>query len=519
MQKKIFFLNAISVTAATLIVKLMGISFRVYMSNKVGPQGIGLYQLIIIIYFFVATIVTSGINLVVTRLVTDTLACEDFKKVKKIMKTCTLITVLLSLVLGCFLFFGARFIGNNILKDSRAILSLKILAPSLLFMGLSSCYRGYFIAIRRAAYTALEQILEQVIEISAFALLIILMPTSSVEFACAYIVIGTTLAEFISFFYSYFLYVYELKKLAQKYKGNKNTKTKFSKKFLSIWFPTTGNACLRSGLSMVENISIPKNLKKSGASYTGSLAAYGIISGMVMPIVTFPCAFLVSFSELLIPEFSEANAKHNKLTIQNLTYKAFEISFYFSILVSGIFTVFGRDLGMVLYNNASVGFYIALLAPILTLTYLDSVVDAILKGLNQQLCYFTYNLIDSIMRIILIFVLVPKMGISGIIVIIFISEILNSTLSILKLLKITELKIELFKWIIKPIFCMGIAYLSLFLFNNLFSFVPVNRAILLVIKMLTTSLIYFVLLILTKCIKINFYKKTFSPNGKIKFNF
>lgn len=503
MQKKIFFLNAVSLTAATLIVKLMGISFRVYMSNKIGPQGIGLYQLITIIYFFLATVVTSGINLVVTRLITDTLACNNFKKVKKIMRVCIVITVCFGVIFGGVLFFGAKFIGENILKDSRAILSLKILAPSLLFMGLSSCFRGYFIAIRRAAYTALEQVIEQVIEIATFALLIILMPTCSVEFACAYVVIGTTLAEIISFFYTYFLYTYELKKLAKKYVNNKNQPNNFFKKFISIWFPTTGNACLRSGLSMVENISIPKNLKKSGASYNGSLCAYGIISGMVMPVVTFPCAFLVSFSELLIPEFSEANAKNNKLIIQNLTHKAFEISFYFSILVSSLFAIYGKDLGLLLYNNECVGFYIALLAPVLPLTYLDSVVDAILKGLNQQLCYFTYNLIDSIMRIVLIFVLVPKMGITGIIVIIFISEILNSTLSILKLLKITELRLELLKWIVKPIFCMFIASIFFILFNNLLSLVLTNKAFLLIFKMLATSVIYLALLILTNCIKIN----------------
>lgn len=477
------------------------------MSNKIGAQGIGLYQLIIIIYFFVSTITSSGINLVVTRLVTDTLACGDYKKVKKIMKICTLVAVFLSLILGFVLFFGANFIGQNILKDTRAILSLKILAPSLLFMGLSSCYRGYFIAVRKASYTAGEQLLEQIIEISVFALFIKFSPTYNVELACAYIVIGTTTAEIISFFYSYILYIFELNKIPKKVGNLKNNKTKISKQFMSIWFPTTGNACLRSGLSMIENISIPKNLKKSGASYSGSLGAYGIINGMVMPVVTFPCAFLVSFSTLLIPEFSEANAKHNKSVIKNITYKTFEISFYFSIWISGIFAAFGKDLGMVLYNNKNVGFYIALLAPVLPLTYLDSVVDAILKGLNQQLCYFAYNLIDSIMRIVLIFILVPKMGVAGIIVIIFISEILNSTLSILKLLKITELKIELLKWIIKPVFCISIACISLFFINNLLEPAFVNKTFLLILKIIISSAIYLALLVLNNCIKINFCKK------------
>ncbi len=477
------------------------------MSNKIGPEGMGLYQLIVMIYFFLATATTSGVNLLVTRMVTDNIACGNLKKIQHIMNICVFISLFLSSVAAIILYFSSEFTSNYFLRDSRAILSLKLLAPSLPFMALSSCYRGYFMAVRKAGYAASEQLVEQVIEIAVFAFLINSFASKGVEYACAAVVIGTTFAEIISFVYSYILYKTNLKKLLRK-TNTKNTKNiRFIKNFISIWFPTTGNACLRSGLSTVENIMIPKGLKRSGASYQSSLSAYGILSAMVMPVITFPSAFLMSFSTLLIPEFSEANAKGNKLSIKNISYKVFAISFYFSILISGLFIAYGKELGLILYNNETVGYYIGLLAPILPLMYLDSIVDAMLKGLNEQMCYFTYNIIDSVIRIILIFILLPRMGIAGVIVIIFASEILNSSFSIAKLMKLTELKIEIKQWILKPILAISLPCICLYLLNSSLCYILTDNLHRLLFKMIISIIIYLLLIFMMGCINIKTSKK------------
>ena len=107
-------------------------------------------------------------------------------------------------------------------------------------------------AIRKANYAASEQLIEQVVEIIVFAFLINYFSTKGIEYACAAIVTGTTFAEIISFVYSYFLYIYQLKKLSKKVSVKRTKPVRFIKNFISIWFPTTGNACLRSGLSTVD---------------------------------------------------------------------------------------------------------------------------------------------------------------------------------------------------------------------------------------------------------------------------
>lgn len=498
MRKRRFLINGIVLTITTLISRIIGILFRVYMSNKVGAEAIGLYQLITTIYLFAVTFTSSGVSLAVTRLVTDALAKGGGNQVKKILKINFAVGLSLSIILGGSLVLGADFIGNNILCDARAILPLKILGPSLPFIAVSACCRGYFLAVRKVLQPASEQLLEQIIEILVFALLIGIMAPKGIEYACAAVVIGTTTAEMISFVYSYLCYKIDV----SKYKANHNSgSVKILKSLVKISAPVTGSACLRSGLSMIENIMIPKRLSKSGASYETALAGYGMLTGMVMPVITFPSAFLMSFSMLLIPELSEANAVGRKRNIKYMSGRVFQITFFFSILITGMFIFFGEDLSLIIYKDPAPGVYISVLAPILPLMYLDSVVDGMLKGLNEQMSYLTYNLIDSIMRVGLTYFLLPIFGLNGVIIVIFASEILNSTLSIAKLMKVTQLKMEFVRWILKPVIAVAIPGIVFYLLEkHTVSLIP-DVIICLIVKLSLTIIFYLSFLFLVGALK------------------
>lgn len=155
-----------------------------------------------------------------------------------------------------------------------------------------------------------------------------------------------------------------------------------------------------------------------------------MITGMVMPVLQFPSAFLMSFSSLMIPEMSEANAATHKNAIHYMTQRILRFALLFAVPTAVIFFFFADSLGKLLYGSAEVGVYLCVLAPIVPLNYLDSVVDGMLKGLNQQMQYLTYNIIDSALRVVLIFFLLPVMGIKGLVIVMFISAVLNTSLSL-----------------------------------------------------------------------------------------
>ncbi len=84
------------------------------------------------------------------------------------------------------------------------------------------------------------------------------------------------------------------------------------------------------------------------------------------------------------------------------------------------------------------GEYIKIFAPVVPFMYLDIIVDSILKGLDAQMGVLFINIVDLLVSISFIFFFVPRYGITGFIVSIFTSEILNFILSIKKLKEIED---------------------------------------------------------------------------------
>ena len=81
------------------------------------------------------------------------------------------------------------------------------------------------------------------------------------------------------------------------------------RRIFKIAFPIAITSYIKSGLSSLKQFLIPLRLEMAGFSYSIAVAKYGLISGMVMPVLTFANVFLLSFSNLIIPEFSRLLAR------------------------------------------------------------------------------------------------------------------------------------------------------------------------------------------------------------------
>ena len=142
MKIKRFLLNGFFLTAGAVITNTLGLFFRIYMRSSIGAEAIGLYQLILTVYFFAVTATASGVTLLVTRLVTEAAAKKEACMIKSIIRRCMLTALALSAVVGAVLFFGSSFWADCVLKQPGAAVSLRVLAPSLPFIAVSACLRG-----------------------------------------------------------------------------------------------------------------------------------------------------------------------------------------------------------------------------------------------------------------------------------------------------------------------------------------------------------------------------------------
>ena len=197
MKKTIFIKNALILTVSSLILRFVGIIFKVWLAQLIGSEGIGLYQLIFSVYMLAATFATSGISTAVTRLAAEELALGTKRGTLKILRRAIEITLLIAAVVTVF--FGAEFIAVRFLNDIRAVPALKILPLSLPFMGISSCLRGYFIARRKITPNAVSQLLEQAVRIMLIVVLVGKFCTKGLGACAAAVILGDSAAEIFSF--------------------------------------------------------------------------------------------------------------------------------------------------------------------------------------------------------------------------------------------------------------------------------------------------------------------------------
>lgn len=466
---KSFIFNGILLTAVSLLMRTVSVSFNVYISNKIGAEAMGLFTLISTVYGFGITVATSGIGLAVTRLVSEALGKDAISPGKEknshtkcIMRQCAVYSLVFSISAGLILFFFSDIIGKKILDDARTVSSLRLLSFTLVPIALSSVLSGYFVAVRRVYKNAAIQFSEQLIKIFLTVFLLTAVFASDVESACIAVVLGGAVGEIISFMLQYILYASE-KKYAAPFdvipssKGEKRSvcPAQYAKstrlKLLHIALPVAFSTYVRSGLVTLEHILIPSGLEKSGSSKSISLAAYGTIHSMVFPVIFFPSAILSSFSGLLVPEVSEAQAANDNERIKRIVSGVFRTALVFSIGVAGIMLCFSYPLGSAVYPDSDAGQYIRMIAPLIPVMYLDTSVDSMLKGLGEQVYSMGVNIVDALMSVILVIILLPRFGITGYIITVYFTEILNATLSITRLLNVSGIKPRVFSWVLKPL--------------------------------------------------------------------
>lgn len=466
--------------------------FNIYISNQIGSEAVGIFSLVMAVYLFFITVATSGLNIAVSVIVSEKFALNKEKTAIKAIRTCIFFSLLLGITAGLLILIFSSFITEKCLHNMVSSKPLFYIAIGLPFIAMSSCINSYFTSVRKAYKNAITQVFEFIIKMIATIILLKINISRGVEYICISLILADVIAEICSFLLIFILYAIDikLKKL--------NNVRSFGQRIniAKIAFPVAITSYIRSGLSTLKQLIIPTQLEKSGLSCSNSLSKYGIINGMVMPVITFPTALINSYSMLLIPEFSTYVAQKNYKAINYISNKIFKLTCAFSICVCSIFLFFSNELGLVIYNNLETGHYFKILAPLIFFMYMDNIIDCILKGLNKQFGVMCCNILDLSITTAFIYFLLPICGINGYIISIFISELLNFSVSLFQLIKYSKIKINFVDWILIPLICSLISYLFICIFN--FNFV--NLKFNLIINICLFTILYLIVFItVTKC--------------------
>lgn len=454
MKQQNLLINTITLTISSLLVRILGMISMIFLSQILGYEGIGIYQLSMSIYMTAVIFSSAGISTTISKVIAEQLSNPSISSkegnIKKIMLTAILLSLFISLFIALCLFTFAPFITHYIVHTNYTTSALRFLSLSLPFIACSSCFKGYFYASQKSLYPATADVLEQLVKLGLIIMLVKHYSHLGLSYTYLAIARGLTFGEIASWSYLILLFVVENRKKQGYSKPASLSFFMILKKIMPILLPIALISYSSYIFVSLEDLLIPIGLKKFGESFSSSMSLYGMIKGMVIPILFFPSAFLTAFSTTLIPEITKFHLLKQDHHVRLTALRVLQFTFILSIIVVSIFISYGNELGFILYKSDTVGPMLRTLAIIVPFSYIEVMCDGILKGLDEQLSCLKYTLLDSICRILLVYLVVPFKGIYALLGIIIMSSLFTSTLNFNKLLSLINVKFHLIDWLIKP---------------------------------------------------------------------
>ena len=448
MHKNIM-VGTLILTVCGMLTKTIAFLFQLYFAGVLGSEGMGLYQLIFSVHGIMLTIASGGIGVAISKLAPE----SGQTRVHAIMRRAIGLVSGLSAVVIAVVLCSADFISLNFLKDAQTALGLKYLAPSVLFMSVAACVKSYFYSFRKILRPAGSEFLEQFVKITVTRFLISRWRHLGLDHACAAVMLGFTIGELCSCTYLYILYKLDV----SKFFSNKKIDKDITKDILLISLPITAGAFVFSGFRMVEGVWIVDALIKLGADSTRAISELGVIRGMVMPMLLFPLMLLSSVVTMLIPEMARTQAKGSTLAISRAVNYVYRFTALCGMMMFGVFLAFADELGMLMYQNSDIGGIVRILSFMCPLMCFDMINSAVLGGLGEQLRLLKYGVMDGVLRLSLIWFVMPHLGYSALIFTIVLSNIFTAGLSMWRVLRVTRLTLDLSRHVVKPFFAAAVA--------------------------------------------------------------
>ncbi len=504
-SKRSILKGTLILTAAGFITRIIGFFYRILLSNSLGAEKMGIYQLVFPVYSICFTLFASGIQTSISRLVAAQIGkygCIDKKNISRIMRVGLTCSLSIACTLSLLVFFNSDFIAQRLLSEAACGDLLKILALAFPFCGITSCINGYYYGTKKTGVPATTQLIEQCVRVIVVLLFASYAGNGDGKITCEIAVLGLVAGEITSNIFNILSMV--LKKEDAKACEIRTPRTKhIFRELMKLAVPLTSNRLLISILNSVESVMIPIMLRSAGLSTSQALSIYGILTGMAMPFLMFPSAITNSFSVLLLPTISEAQANENNSMISKATALTIKYCLMIGILCTGIFITFGDALGVTIYNNKMAGNFIVILAWLCPFLYLTSTLGSVINGLGKAYITFVNSIVGLSIRILFVVFAIPKFGITGYLVGALISQLVISTLDLTAIVKNIKFKANLTDWVVKPgLITLALSIVSFELYSRLMITLPFNNAIILFGCVVGFCAVYLIILYLAKLFNI-----------------
>ena len=428
-DKYVLLKGTLLLTGAGFITKIIGFIYRIFLSQTIGAEGMGIYQLIFPIHTLCFALSVGGIQTAISRFTAARASLQDEQGARDIFVLSGILSTAIALIVSLILYDNASWFAVHILLEERCTSLLKLMAFSIPMGTLHSCVNGYYYAKKKMSIPAASQLLEQCARVGVSYGLFLILTEQGLSITPMLAVAGLVGGELVSMIFSLLVILWDYRKAGYRLR-NLRSPGKDMKEILAFSFPLTCSRLLVNVLHSIESVLIPGHLRLYGLDNGSALSIYGVLTGMALPLILFPSAITNAVSTVLLPSVAEQQAVGNHQAIRRAIFLSAKYCLILGFLSTAFFFFAGDFLGLALFKNEFAATFIKTLAFICPCLYLSGTLSGILNGLGAANQSFILNTLGLGVRIAFVFFIIPEYGIQGYLWGLIVSELLVTGLSL-----------------------------------------------------------------------------------------
>ncbi|MFQ6724563.1 MAG: oligosaccharide flippase family protein [Clostridia bacterium] len=409
-EVKSVFKTVSMITIFSIITRVFGFIFRVFLSRKLGAEGLGVYQISASVMGIFMTLVASGLPLVTAKTCAKYDHTNEIDKKNSSVTSATIIALIISLIstaiIALFQNIFIKVLGNNLIVEL-----MLLMCPAIIFSAVYAVFRGALWGKNSFFWVSFTELIEQVIRL---VLTFIMLYSINDMFTATRItakafsltcLISATLVAVVYFIDG----------------GRLKFKKGHYKYLIKSSAPITGVRIASSLIQPLTATLIPMLLVSIGYTSSQAISQYGILMGMTFPLLFAPLSVVGSLSMVLVPKISTLKVSNKYDEIASSVESSINTSLFLSMLLIPLFISVGDLIGIVLFNNIQAGIYLQLSAVSILPIVISNITSSVLNALSLETKSFINYILGSLVMFACLFIFTPLIGINSVIVAFFLS--------------------------------------------------------------------------------------------------
>ena len=419
-QASNLFQGTLVLTAAGIIVKIIGSLNWIILSRVLGGEGMGLYQMAYPLYFLALSVSSAGIPVAISIITAERVAVQDYRGARRVFRISLTLLAITGVVFSLLLYSGADWlIKERFIRDARAYYSLIALSPAIFFVTILSSFRGYLQGWQIMTPTAVSQIVEQVVRVLTMLFFAMLLASRGIEFAAAGATFGAGPGALAGVGVLLFFYWRHRERLSQVSSpdvgGIEFNQFEIVKRILRLSIPISVASIMLPVVSNLDLLVVPLRLEDAGYSVEQATELYGYLTGMAVPLVNLATVLTGALATSIVPAISEVYSLGNRERLYSRTAAAFRLANIVTIPAFVGVWLLAEPLVTILYHAPQAAPPVAVLSIGIVFLGIHQVSTGVLQGMGRTIVPVVNMAISAVAKVGLNWMLtaIPHLGIVG----------------------------------------------------------------------------------------------------------